>query len=160
MARTFMDSNHMVLTTRSGPTEADIERRVVRNVATGRIIDECRPEDTPDVILMRPLATPTTIRVELTLKSTAQYFKRRKDDVVEMYSPPRIVQEVGLRQYGGVRLKPGWSLDLTLNDPVTKQAWDFTKSSCRQRAWEMVQSGEPFMLIGSPPCTAFSSLQN
>ena len=40
MARTFIDSNHMVLTASSGPTEADIERRVVRNVATGRIIDE------------------------------------------------------------------------------------------------------------------------
>ena len=160
MARTFIDSNHMVLTTRSGPTGADIEKRVIRNVATGRIVDECRPEDTPDVILMRPLATPTTIRVELTLKSTAQYFKRRKDDVAEMHSPPRIVQEAGLRQYGGVRLKPGWSLDLTLSDPETNQAWDFTKSSCRQRALEMVQSGASFVLIGSPPCTASISLQN
>ena len=42
-------------------------------------------------------------------------------DVCELYSPPRIVQEAGLRSYGGKRLRPGWSLDLTVNDPETEK---------------------------------------
>ena len=160
VARTFDKCKKLVLTTKSGPTSSDIEYRVVRDIDTGKIIDECRPEDTADDILFRNLPHECNVRVELTLKEGKKMFKGRDHDIVEMYSPPRIVQEAGLRRYQGLQLTPGWSMDLTRSDPVTGVTWDFTKSEARQRAWEMISKGKPFLLIGSPPCTAFSSLQN
>ena len=38
-------------------------------------------------------------------------------------------------------------------------AWDFTKPQDRKRAWERIRAEEPFLVIGSPPCTMFSRLQ-
>ena len=35
----------------------------------------------------------------------------------------------------------------------------FTKESDRQLAWKRVKDNAPFVLIGSPPCTYFSMLQ-
>ena len=37
--------------------------------------------------------------------------------------------------------------------------WDFTKSEHRRRAWKQIQAEDPFCIIGSPPCTMFSMLQ-
>ena len=76
------------------------------------------------------------------------------NDVREVYSPPCIVivaEAVGLRG--------GFSLDLTAPAPDVS-VWDFSRHHCRRRALELVQSQRPHLLIGSPPCTAFSNLQN
>ena len=56
-------------------------------------------------------------------------------------------------------LRPGWSLDLTMVDPVSGKRWDFTKADMRERALKLVRESMPFLLIGSAPCTAFSQLQ-
>ena len=37
--------------------------------------------------------------------------------------------------------------------------FDFTKEADRQLAWKRVKEETPFVLIGSPPCTYFSMLQ-
>ena len=47
---------------------------------------------------------------------------------------------------------PGSSMDLTTG-------WDFTKSEDRKKAWKQIIEEQPFMIIGSPPCTLFSVLQ-
>ena len=39
-------------------------------------------------------------------------------------------------------------------------AWDFRKAADRQRAREQIRREEPFLVVGSPPCTEFSSVQN
>ena len=80
-------------------------------------------------------------------------------DVVELYSPPRVAQEAGLRAYGGTKLKPGWSLDFTTNDPETGEAWDLADGKVRQKAWQLITQGKPFMVMCSPMCTAFSAIQ-
>ena len=72
----------------------------------------------------------------------------------ELYSPPRIVQMA--TEFG---LRGGFSLDLTTPGP-DGYVWDFTKAECRARAWKLIKEKAPFLIIGSPPCTAFSSLQN
>ena len=76
------------------------------------------------------------------------------NDVSEVYSPPRIVT---VAEAAGLR--GGFSLDLTAPSP-DGTVWDFSRHDCRRRALELVQSQRPYLLIGSPPCTAFSNLQN
>ena len=68
-------------------------------------------------------------------------------DITEIYSPAR-VNEVA-RRWG---LKPGSSMDLT-------NGYDFTKPEDRKRAWANIKEEDPFLIIGSPPCTLFSLLQ-
>ena len=68
-------------------------------------------------------------------------------DITEVYSPERVAKVA--RRYG---LVAGSSMDLTTG-------FDFTKESDRQLAWKRVKEEAPFVLIGSPPCTYFSMLQ-
>ena len=65
-----------------------------------------------------------------------------------------------MREYDGTRLVPRWSLDLTLNDPETGMPWNFNLHSVRERLRKLVRDTKPFLIICSPPCTMFPSLQN
>ena len=56
-------------------------------------------------------------------------------------------------------MKDGFSLDFTVPDP-DGYVWDFDKAECRARALKVVRTQKPHMLIGSPECTPFSTLQN
>ena len=67
-------------------------------------------------------------------------------DIMEMYSPERVATLC--KQFG---LSPGCSLDLT-------NGFDFDTAADRKRAWDIVHCDEPLLLIGSPPCTYFSVL--
>ena len=80
-------------------------------------------------------------------------------DVVEVYSQPRIAQEASLRYYGGTELKAGWSLHLTMRNPKDGQPWDLSKREVQDKVKGKVRRSKPFIVIGSPPCTAFSQLQ-
>jgi hypothetical protein len=73
--------------------------------------------------------------------------------VSEIYSPLRVN-----RAATKIGLKPGFSLDLTETDPYDGMPWDFSKEEKRARARKRVVSEKPFLLVGSPPCTAFSTL--
>ncbi len=73
--------------------------------------------------------------------------------VAEVFSPPRV--NVIAKKIG---LSPGFSLDLNVNDPEDNRPWDFTLESKRNKALALVKSQKPFLLIGCPPCTAFSVL--
>ena len=74
-------------------------------------------------------------------------------NIAEVYSPPRVVT---VAEAAGLR--GGFSLDLTV--PYQGEYWDFTKKSCRDRALDLLRKDRPYLLIGSPPCTAWSNLQN
>ena len=63
-------------------------------------------------------------------------------DVVEVYSQPRIVHEAAIFSAGGDSLKLGWSLDLTMKDPATGQAWDLSIPSVQTRVRRLVTSGK------------------
>ena len=56
-------------------------------------------------------------------------------------------------------MRAGWSLDMTEECPVTGRKWDFRRPGDRRQAKNLVLKGKPEMLILSPPCTLFSSLQ-
>ena len=49
--------------------------------------------------------------------------------------------------------------DRTTNDE-TGEPWDFTKKSQRDKARTQIQETQPWLVIGSPPCTMPSCLQN
>ena len=86
-------------------------------------------------------------------------YERQGPDICEMYSQPRIAQEAAMSEYEGTRLKPGWSLDLTRDDPKTGKPWDLGDSGVRDRVRELIRKTKPMLVFGSPPCTAFSNLQ-
>ena len=62
-------------------------------------------------------------------------------DVTEVYSPERVNKLA--KKFG---LVAGSSMDLT-------NGYDFTEPEDRRRAWSEIKKTEPFLIIGSPPCT-------
>ncbi len=54
-------------------------------------------------------------------------------------------------------LLPGFALDLTVVDPDDGLPWDFSKSGKREKARQMRRRQKPYMLIGSPSCTEFTT---
>ena len=129
----------------------DVHRRIIRSLTTGKIIDDCIVKETPSRILHRRMKDADDIRVELIMEGALEMYEEMGADVSEVYSQPRIAQEAALRTYGGTTLKPGWSLDLTLNEPLTGKPWDFSKREVRARVRGLVRDSKPFQLIGSPP---------
>ena len=68
-------------------------------------------------------------------------------DVTEIYSPKRV-----LKVCKDNALIEGKSMDLTTG-------YDFTKTEDKRRAWKHIIEDQPYFIIGSPPCTMFSMLQ-
>ena len=75
----------------------------------------------------------------------------------ELYSPPRVTEL--LRRARSRNLLPGCALDLTVVDPEDGMPWDFSLRHKRDRARQIIREQRPYMLIGSPPCTKFSTWQ-
>ena len=74
--------------------------------------------------------------------------------VSEVYSPPRVTARA---QFHGI--EGGVALDLTVNDEKGIP-WDFSIPERRAAARKLLAETKPYLLIGSPPCTPFSKLQN
>ena len=68
-------------------------------------------------------------------------------DITEVYSPQRVV-----RQGEKIGLTAGDSMDLLTG-------WNFELKEHRDKAIEMIKKQKPRLVIGSPPCTYFSNLQ-
>jgi hypothetical protein len=153
-ARTFIGAERLVVTSRGGPCIGDIASRRIWSLSTGKMLDECDIDDVPDKILERKLPEPDDIRVELVLKGALDLYQRRGADVCEIFSQPRVCQEA---RHSG--LQPGWSLDLTTKDPANGKAWDLSDPKVQSRVKRLVNDTRPYCIIGSPPCTAFSPLQ-
>ncbi len=79
--------------------------------------------------------------------------------VSEIYSPPRVTELLGKIRRRYRRLVPGYALDLTTNDPMDGKPWDFTREDKRERARQLLRKQKPHLLIGSPACRAFCTLQ-
>ena len=68
-------------------------------------------------------------------------------DVTEVFSPERVNKLAS--RFG---LVPGASMDLTTG-------YDFNLEADRRKAWKEIKKSNPYVIIGSPPCTMFSNLQ-
>jgi len=76
-------------------------------------------------------------------------------DVAELYSPERVTARA--EDFG---LQAGIAMDLQEVNPFTGKPWDFSTDKDRNTARWYVTSVKPKILIGSPPCTLFSSMQH
>ena len=73
--------------------------------------------------------------------------------VSEVFNPGRFTRHCN--RYG---LTPGHAFDLTLCDPDDGQPWDMNVPDKRVKAHWIIEKEEPWLLIGSPMCKAFSKL--
>jgi hypothetical protein len=74
--------------------------------------------------------------------------------VTELFSQPRVTQR--LHEAPGP-FEAGSSFDLVV-DQRTGESWNFLEASHRRRCWARLRAEDPWVVIGSPPCTAFSLL--
>ena len=75
-------------------------------------------------------------------------------DVCELFSPPRVTlvaKEAGL--------KSGYSLDCNWHDQTTNRMWNLLEKRDQSLLWGVLRRRPTRLLIASPPCTIFSSLQ-
>ena len=79
-----------------------------------------------------------------------------KQKVTELFSPPRVTEE--MRRVPNLMFEGGETYDL-FQDKNGK-AWDFRKAADRKQVRAEIMEQKPWMVIGSPPCTAFSSLMS
>ena len=77
--------------------------------------------------------------------------------VSEIYSPPRVTALI--KQIRSRHFMPGYAFDLTTIDPADGKPWDFSIAAKRQRARMLIREQKPYLLVGSPMCTAFSTWQ-
>ena len=124
----------MPVTSREGPSLVDVHSRKIWSLSTGRLVDECEIENEPDDRLYRKLEAPDDLRIELTLKNSIELFERKGPDIAEIFSQPRVCQEVDGRKFNGQTLRPGWSLDLTMRDPKTGAPWDLSRPEASDQA--------------------------
>ena len=104
-AKTFRNIDHLPLTSKGGPVASDIQRRVVRSLTSGKVIDDCIIDDVGDRELRRGIGKHDNLRVELVVKEALSMYQRKGADVVEIYSQPRIAQESALRRCNGTTHK-------------------------------------------------------
>lgn len=71
----------------------------------------------------------------------------RAADMCAVFSPPRV--STGSTKFG---IEIGYAMDITTG-------WGFTKEADRKRASDYVDKEKPLVLIGCPPCVAFSQVQ-
>ena len=75
-------------------------------------------------------------------------------DLTEIYSPARV--NTLLKK---MRMIPGYSLDLTTPGPNGRYL-DFSRAADRTKLRRLVRERRPYVIIGSPPCTADSQLHS
>ena len=79
-----------------------------------------------------------------------------KQKVTKLFRPPRVTEE--MRRVPNLMFEGGETYDL-FQDKNGK-AWDFRKAADRKQVRAEIMEQKPWMVIGSPPCTAFSSLMS
>ena len=78
--------------------------------------------------------------------------------IVEICSTARFTAKAG-----DLGLRPGFAVDLCENKPYGPHegvSWDLSKASDVKELFEMIAFERAVIVTGSPPCTAFSQLQN
>jgi len=75
--------------------------------------------------------------------------------VAELFSPPRVTEEI--RRMPNLTIEGGQTYDIFADKDGRK--WNFLKASDRKAVRKEIEDLKPFFVIGSPPCTPFSSLR-
>ena len=81
-------------------------------------------------------------------------FGNARVDVAEIYSPPRMTAMASKLGY-----TPGFSMDQTTLDE-DGMPWDLSLAATQRKALRRWEIDSSYLLVASPPCTAFSVFQN
>ena len=131
------------------PDEADVSGGAQREIRKRQSGGERQQEEEERPRLRRRIEEITQIQQELMAMG------HTKAEVVELFSPARVTK--WCRKF---RLQPGWALDLTTRDPRDGVAWDFDNPEIQAKAIKYIENERPWLVVGSPECRAFSTLQN
>jgi hypothetical protein len=85
---------------------------------------------------------------------TMRFCLQSRYGLAEIYSLPRVVKEAN-----GMGMRGGFSIDFTAPNP-DDYIWDLSKHEFHQRAFAKIRECRPYMIVGSPECTLFSTIQN
>ena len=118
----------------------DIFRRKLWSLSTCKVLDDCETDAISDDKSNRDIGKVDDIRADLTLKNALKLFERKGPDVVEIFSQPRLCQKIVGRSFGGITLRPGFSLDLAMDDPATGQPWDLSRPAVQSRVIKLVRT--------------------
>ena len=75
--------------------------------------------------------------------------------IAELYSPPRVSAAAGTLP--NLSLVGGSTFDLRAD--ADGRSWDFRRAADRRLARARIEEEKPYLVVGCPPCTAFSALQ-
>ena len=78
----------------------------------------------------------------------------KPDDVMEIFSPPRVVTVARKRGLTGK-----WSVDKLVTRP-DGQAWNLYDRKHQKEVLEIIEEEKPGLVIGSPPCSWYSRIMN
>ena len=76
--------------------------------------------------------------------------------ITELFSPPQVNEKIN-RMSNKKGIVAGTSFDFIV-DKETGETWNFLKPEDRRRCWSRLEEERPRVVIGSPPCTAFSAI--
>ena len=74
--------------------------------------------------------------------------------VSELFSVPRVTKLMR------PSMSLGKGLTFDLQGDADGRSWDFLKAADRHEALARIREQKPYLVIGSPPCTAFSKLND
>ena len=129
---------------REAQVDAVAHRRALRGTFRQDSWDEDWKKVSSEIKFENNLRTIETVREMLNCSN----------DLSEIYSPPRIASTANR-----MGMRGGFSLDFTTPE-ADGYVWDFNKVECRNKAMKLVKRTKPYMLVGSPECTPFSTIQN
>ena len=75
--------------------------------------------------------------------------------ITELFSPPQVNEKIN-RMSNKKGIVAGTSFDFIV-DKETGETWNFLKLEDRRRCWSRLEEERPWVVIGSPPSTAFSA---
>jgi hypothetical protein len=115
--------------------------------------------DDEDIIALKRRGMPNGVAkeyinmYELFLIHGASASEARKK-VTELFSPPRVTAE--MQRIPFLNLTAGSTFDLRMD--AQGRSWNFLLKRDRDRARARIEEEKPFLIVGSPPCTYFSTL--
>ncbi len=133
------------------PTEPDDEMLALMDVCVGR----------PDAGRKIAHDAEEILNIIRELGGSKQAYRRERKNMVnaivsEIYSAPRVTKV--LKMMPSCEVLPGFALDLTTTN-ARGEPWDFANADRRREARKLIEQEKPYILIGSPMCSPWSSLQ-
>jgi hypothetical protein len=128
----------------------EVERVSLEELEVGDFIGGMGLDEAPE----RIRAAATTLAELFMIHGVDAETARAK--VAELYSPPRVTRELG--RVRSLHLTAGSTFDLVAD--ASGKVWNFLLAEDRARCRRQLAKEKPYLVIGSPPCTQFSRLQN